>query len=106
MNDRTEILLHWAAAVSVVVLGLLAVAPESLRHVPPLEGPLRYLIGGTFSVLLAGFHFFMLFECARGGRWTKIRVLWLVFMLLLPIAPAVVYFLFTRSRTYPSSIAP
>jgi hypothetical protein len=106
MSDRTEALLRWAAAVSVVFLGLLVAVPESWHGAHVVGPPWSYIFGGVFGVRPVGFHFWMLIECARGGRWTVVRVSWLLFLLLLPIAPAVVYLLFTRSRTFHSSIIP
>ena len=105
MGERTEVVLHWAAAESIVVLGLLAFLPESARRSPMVGEPWTYMLGAVFGVTLAGFHFWMLIECARGGRWTIGRVLWLIFLLLLPIASAVVYFLFTRSRSFKSGLS-
>jgi hypothetical protein len=40
-----------------------------------------------------------LVECVR-NRWTLARAVWVVFFLLVPIAPAVIYLMFTRSRTF------
>jgi hypothetical protein len=105
MTDRTETVLHWAAAVSAVVLGLLAFLPEGLRERQLVGPPMNYLIGAILGVTLVGFHFRMLFECVRGGRWTTGRVLWLIFLLLLPVASAIVYFLFTRSRTFDGGLS-
>lgn len=105
MSERTETVLHWAAAVNVVVLGLLAIFPESWHEGHTIAAPWSYLLGAAFGVTLAGFHFWMLIECVR-GRWTAVRVLWLLFLLLLPIASAVIYFLFTRSCKFHSRIVP
>jgi hypothetical protein len=105
MAERTETVLHWAAATSVVVLGLLAFLPETLRARQLVGPPVNYLIGAILGVTLVGFHFRMLFECARGGRWTVGRIGWLIFLLLLPVASAIVYFIFTRSRTFDSGMS-
>jgi hypothetical protein len=105
MSNRTEIVLHWAAAVNTVVLGLLAFLPQTARQVPAIDPPWSYLFGAVFGVTLAGFHFWMLIECARGGRWTAGRIFWLIFLLLLPIASALVYFMFTRSGRYDAALS-
>ena len=105
MIDRKEIVLHWAAAINVVVLGLLAFLPESARRTPTIGPPWSYLLGAVLGVTLAGFHFWMFIECARNDRWTFSRVLWLIFLLILPIASAVIYFLFTRSRSFNSRLS-
>jgi hypothetical protein len=105
MSKRFEVGLHWGAAVSILILGLLAVFPDSWHRAPIIGPPWSYIVGGLIGATLAGFHFWMLIECAFGGRWTARRVFWLVFLLLLPIAPAVIYFLFTRSQTFHSSIS-
>lgn len=105
MSDRKEIMLHWAAAVSVLVLGLLALFPEASRRTPMIGAPWNYVFGAVLGVTLAGFHFWMIIECVRGGRWTLRRVLWLIFLFLLPIASAVIYFLFTRSRSFDSGLS-
>jgi hypothetical protein len=106
MNDRKEILLHWAAAVSVFVLGLLALFPEASRRTPEIGAPWNYLFGAILGATLVGFHLWMIVECVRGGSWTVKRVLWLVFLLLLPIASAVIYFLFTRSKSLNNEVSP
>ena len=100
MSNRKEILLHWAAAVSVLILGLLALFPEASRRTPTIGAPWNYVFGAALGVTLVGFHFWMIVECVRGGRWTLKRVLWLLFLLVLPIASAVIYFLFTRSKSF------
>lgn len=100
MSDRKEVALHWAAAMSILVLGLLALFPEASRRVPTIGPPWNYLFGAVLGLTLAGFHFWMIIECVRGGRWTVRRVLWLFFLLSLPIASAVIYFLFTRSKSF------
>src|SRR5579871_362516 len=100
MSNRKEMMLHWAAAVSIVVLGLLALFPEVSRRTPAIGAPWNYLFGAVLGVTLAGFHFWMIVECVRAGRWTAKRVLWLIFLLLLPIASAVIYFLFARSKSF------
>jgi hypothetical protein len=99
-SERKEVLLHWGAAVSTMVLGLLVIFPPSCNEHALISAPWRYIFGGIFGAILVGFHFWMLIECVRGrGRWTWSRVVFLILMLLVPIAPAVIYLLFTRSRT-------
>ena len=104
MSKRTETVLHWAAAVNTVVLGLLAFLPQTAHQAPTIGPPWSYLFGAAFGVTLAGFHLWMLIECFRGGPLTAVRILWVVFLLLLPIAPALVYFMFTRSGRYDSRL--
>jgi hypothetical protein len=99
MSRRIEVALHWAAAVSTMVLGLLVVFPDSWHRSSPIAAPWSYLFGAIFGITLVGFHLWMLVECVR-GRWTPLRIVLTVLMLLVPIAPAVIYFLFTRSRTF------
>jgi hypothetical protein len=99
MSQRTEVGLHWAAAVSTMVLGLLAVFPQSWHGSSPIAAPWSYIFGGILGVTLVGFHFWMLVECVR-GRWTPVRIVLIVLMFLIPIAPAVIYLLFSRSRTF------
>jgi len=106
MSNRTEILLHWAAIANIAVLGAAFISSQCCQQPPAIGPPWNYLLGAVFGVVLATFNFYMLIECAFGGRWTRVRVSWLVFMLLLPIAGEVAYFLSTRSRTFASSIAP
>lgn len=105
MSERTETVLHWAAAVNILMLGLLAIFPESWHGGHSIGAPWSYVFGAALGVTVAGFHFRMLFECVR-GQWTVVRVLWLLFLLLLPIASAVIYFLFTRSRSFHSLVVP
>jgi heme/copper-type cytochrome/quinol oxidase subunit 4 len=105
MNDSKEIVLHWAAALSVLVLGLLALFPEAARRTPIIGAPWNYVFGAALGVTLTGFHFWMIIECVRGGRWTLRRVLWLIFLFLLPVASAVIYFLFTRSKSFDSGLS-
>jgi hypothetical protein len=100
-SDRREFLLHWAAAVSTMVIGLLAIFPGSYHEHALIAAPWRYIFGGIFGIILVGFHFSMLIECLRArGRWTLMRIAFVILMLLVPIAPAVIYLLFTRSRTF------
>jgi hypothetical protein len=80
--------------------------PERWHRESVIGPPWSYMVGAVIGVTLVGFHFAMLIECARGGRWTIGRVFWLAFFLLIPIAPAVIYLLFTRSRSFHSPIAP
>ncbi len=99
MRNLGEVLLHWAAAVSVVILGLLALFPEASHHAQVIGEPWNYIVGGVLGLTLVAFHFWMIVECVRGRPWNVSRVLWLIFLFLLPIASAVIYFLFTRSKT-------
>lgn len=104
MSDRSERILHWAAAVSAVILGLLATFPQSWHERETIGAPWSYLVGAILALTLVGFHLRMILECIR-GPWTRTRILWLVFLFALPIAPALVYFLFSRSRTFRTSIS-
>ena len=99
MSQRTEVGLHWAAAASTMVLGLLAMFPDSWHKNVPTINPWGYIFGAIIGITLVGFHLWMLVECVR-GRWTPLRIVLIVLMLLVPIAPAVIYLLFTRSRTF------
>lgn len=60
---------------------------------------MRYLVGASISVfvvtLLAAFHFAMIVDCLKYQRGMA-RVSWLLPMLIIPVAPAVVYFMVTR----------
>lgn len=104
MSDRREKFLHWAAAISVITWAMLAMAPASWQHRPIEYGPLNYRIGGILGGTMAVFHLLMLLECLfKRGRWSGARVLWVVCFFLIPVAPAVIYLLFTRSRTFQSA---
>jgi len=86
-------------------LGLLAFFPRGVHRISALGAPWSFLLNAAFATL-AVFHFWMFFDCARGGRWTLRRVIWLIVLLVFPVAPALVYFMFTRSRSFDSGLAP
>jgi hypothetical protein len=50
MSKHTEVVLHWAAAVNTVMLGLLAFFPQAARQVPVIGPPWSYLFGASFGV--------------------------------------------------------
>ena len=62
--------------------------------IPPV---LEYLIGGVLGTWIVVFYGWMIVECIRGVR-TRRRAAWLIFMFVLPISSAVIYFVFTRSQ--------
>jgi hypothetical protein len=105
MSKRTEALLHWVAAVTVFLLGLLAFFPRGVHRISALGAPWSFLLNAAFATL-AVFHFCMFFDCARGGRWTFRRAIWLGLLLIFPVVPALVYFMFTRSGSFDSGLAP
>jgi hypothetical protein len=98
MNRTRELIFRWAAAVNVVVLGLLALFPYASRNVAIIGEPWNYLLGAVLAVVLAGFHFSMMVDCVQRSRGVLRTLLWVIFLIVLPIASAVVYFIFSRSE--------
>ena len=86
-----------AASVSVSVLGALAFFPNATQSWRSLADPWNLLIGSVLGITLVAFHFSMLVECIRARPWTLTHAAWTALMLLVPIVPAVIYFMISRS---------
>lgn len=102
MNKRTETALFWAATIDIVLLGLLAASSNTTRQISEQIPVWGYFVGPPVGAVAAVFQFWMLFECAFGSRPVKQRGFWILFLMLVPMVSAIIYFMFTRSKTLDS----
>lgn len=99
METRSEKILQWWASVTIIIMGLVVLVPKGVMldtgHVPfGLQ-----LAGGIAGAVAATFYFRMLLECIF-ARDIRRRPAWIIFMIVIPLSSAVIYYMITRSAQY------
>jgi hypothetical protein len=112
MSERSNTVLRiWAIAAMVMTAGLWLVPLEMAQRLNALAIGVsfwgfvgRVLVTTIILVIVLGFYLRMLWECGF-EKSIRNRSPWLVFLLVIPIVSAFIYYWVTRSNWYRSQTA-